>query len=186
MPAVDKALLASTLSENLRRFGKGGNAFYDRINVLHKSVRGSDPDSMLYWSYRMLDGDTNPRYLACRIIRMVWGGVGLADPRARRITLDAAGTYERLDSSEGELALTQAMIYPAIMLKSNADCNAYSTARAFVSQNKSCNVSVYLRGAPTKLIKEFGYGHTYCHAHDKPEVHTIGETYFPDDLLIRN
>jgi putative ATPase len=181
-PVVDEALLASALSENLRRFDKGGDAFYDQISALHKSVRGSDPDGALYWFCRMLDGGADPRYLARRIVRMAWEDIGLADPRAPRITLDAAETYERLGSPEGELALAQALIYLAIAPKSNAGYNAYNAARAFVSQDKSRAVPVHLRNAPTKLMKELGYGHAYRYAHDEPEAYAAGETYFPDDL----
>ncbi len=186
VPVVDEALLASALSENLRRFDKGGDAFYDQISALHKSVRGSDPDGALYWFCRMLDGGADPRYLARRIVRMAWEDIGLADPRAGRITLDAAETYERLGSPEGELALAQAVIYLAIAPKSNAGYNAYNAARAFVSQDKSRNVPVHLRNAPTKLMKELGYGHAYRYAHDEPEAYAAGETYFPDDLPAQN
>ena len=185
-PVIDEALLASALSENLRRFDKGGDAFYDQISALHKSVRGSDPDGALYWFCRMLDGGADPRYLARRIVRMAWEDIGLADPRAGRITLDAAETYERLGSPEGELALAQAVIYLAIAPKSNAGYNAYNAARAFVSQDKSRTVPVHLRNAPTKLMKELGYGHAYRYAHDEPEAYAAGETYFPDDLPAQN
>ncbi len=182
VPAIDEALLASALSENLRRFDKGGDAFYDQISALHKSVRGSDPDAALYWFCRMLDGGADPRYLARRIVRMAWEDIGLADPRAGRITLDAAETYERLGSPEGELALAQALIYLAIAPKSNAGYNAYNAARAFVGHDKSRAVPVHLRNAPTRLMKELGYGHAYRYAHDEPEAYAAGETYFPDDL----
>lgn len=182
VPAIDEALLASALSENLRRFDKGGDAFYDQISALHKSVRGSDPDAALYWFCRMLDGGADPRYLARRIVRMAWEDIGLADPRAARITLDAAETYERLGSPEGELALAQALIYLAIAPKSNAGYNAYNAARAFVGHDKSRAVPVHLRNAPTRLMKELGYGHAYRYAHDEPEAYAAGETYFPDDL----
>ena len=178
-PVIDEALLASALSENLRRFDKGGDAFYDQISALHKSVRGSDPDGALYWFCRMLDGGADPRYLARRIVRMAWEDIGLADPRAGRITLDAAETYERLGSPEGELALAQAVIYLAIAPKSNAGYNAYNAARAFVSQDKSRTVPVHLRNAPTKLMKELGYGHAYRYAHDEPEAYAAGETTSP-------
>ncbi len=182
VPTVDEALLASALSENLRRFDKGGDAFYDQISALHKSVRGSDPDAALYWFCRMLDGGADPRYLARRIVRMAWEDIGLADPRAARITLDAAETYERLGSPEGELAQAQALIYLAVAPKSNAGYNAYNAARAFVGQDKSRPVPVHLRNAPTRLMKELGYGHAYRYAHDEPEAYAAGETYFPDDL----
>jgi putative ATPase len=179
--AVDTALLGSALSENLRRFDKGGDAFYDQISALHKSVRGSDPDGALYWFCRMLDGGADPRYLARRIVRMAWEDIGLADPRAARITLDAAETYERLGSPEGELALAQALLYLAVAPKSNAGYNAYNAARAFVAKDKSRAVPVHLRNAPTKLMKEL-YGHAYRYAHDEPEAYAAGEHYLPDDL----
>ncbi|WP_427312758.1 replication-associated recombination protein A [Cupriavidus sp. H39] len=179
---IDTALLGSALSENLRRFDKGGDAFYDQISALHKSVRGSDPDAALYWFCRMIDGGADPRYLARRIVRMAWEDIGLADPRAARITLDAAETYERLGSPEGELALGQALIYLAVAPKSNAGYNAYNAARAFVAKDKSRAVPVHLRNAPTRLMKELGYGHAYRYAHDEPEAYAAGEHYFPDDL----
>ncbi|MNS49413.1 Replication-associated recombination protein A [compost metagenome] len=145
-------------------------------------MRGSDPDGTLYWFCRMLDGGADPRYLARRIVRMAWEDIGLADPRAARITLDAAETYERLGSPEGELALAQALLYLAIAPKSNAGYNAYNAARAFVAKDKSRQVPVHLRNAPTKLMKELGYGHAYRYAHDEPEAYAAGEHYLPDDL----
>ncbi|GAB3626400.1 replication-associated recombination protein A [Pandoraea terrae] len=179
---IDEALLASALAENLRRFDKGGDAFYDQISALHKSVRGSSPDGALYWFCRMLDGGADPRYLARRIVRMAWEDIGLADPRAARIALDAAQTYERLGTPEGELALAQAVLYLAAAPKSNAGYNAYNQARAFIAKDKSRAVPVHLRNAPTKLMKELGYGHEYRYAHDEPDAYAAGETYFPDDL----
>ena len=179
---VDEALLGSALAENLRRFDKGGDAFYDQISALHKSVRGSNPDAALYWFCRMIDGGADPRYLARRIVRMAWEDIGLADPRAARITLDAAETYERLGSPEGELALAQALIYLAVAPKSNAGYMAYNTARRAVSQDQSRPVPIHLRNAPTKLMQELGYGHEYRYAHDEPDAYAAGETYFPDDM----
>ncbi|RZT42886.1 replication-associated recombination protein A [Cupriavidus agavae] len=180
--AVDTALLGSALAENLRRFDKGGDAFYDQISALHKSVRGSHPDAALYWLTRMLDGGADPKYLARRIIRMAWEDIGLADPRAMQIANDAALTYERLGSPEGELALGQAVIYLAVSAKSNAGYNAYNQARAFVKQDKSREVPVHLRNAPTKLMKELGYGHAYRYAHDEPNAYAAGETYLPEGM----
>lgn len=179
---IDEALLASALTESLRRFDKGGDAFYDQISALHKSVRGSSPDASLYWFCRMLDGGVDPRYLARRIVRMAWEDIGLADPRAARIALDAAETYERLGTPEGELALAQAVLYLAAAPKSNAGYMAYNQARAFVAKDKSRGVPVHLRNAPTKLMKELGYGHEYRYAHDEPDAYAAGETYFPDDM----
>ncbi|WP_112171489.1 replication-associated recombination protein A [Paraburkholderia unamae] len=179
---IDGELLGSALAENLRRFDKGGDAFYDQISALHKSVRGSNPDGALYWFCRMLDGGADPRYLARRIVRMAWEDIGLADPRAGRITLDAAETYERLGSPEGELALAQAVIYLAVAPKSNAGYNAYNEARRFVSKDQSRAVPIHLRNAPTKLMKELGYGHEYRYAHDEPDAYAAGETYLPDGM----
>jgi putative ATPase len=179
---VDEALLAAALSENLRRFDKGGDAFYDQISALHKSVRGSNPDASLYWFVRMLDGGADPRYLARRIIRMAAEDIGLADPRALRLALDAAETYERLGSPEGELALAEAVVYLACAAKSNAVYNAYNAARAFVAKDKSRPVPEHLRNAPTKLMKELGYGKLYRYAHDEPDAYAAGETYLPDGM----
>lgn len=179
---VDEALLGSALAENLRRFDKGGDAFYDQISALHKSVRGSNPDGALYWFCRMIDGGADPRYLARRIVRMAWEDIGLADPRAARITLDAAETYERLGSPEGELALAQALIYLAVAPKSNAGYMAYNAARRAVGQDQSRPVPIHLRNAPTKLMKELGYGHEYRYAHDEPDAYAAGETYLPDGM----
>lgn len=179
---IDADFIKNALSLNSRRFDKGGDNFYDQISALHKSVRGSNPDAALYWLSRMLDGGADPRYLARRIIRMAWEDIGLADPRAMQIANDAALTYERLGSPEGELALGQAVIYLAISAKSNAGYMAYNKARAFVKQDKSREVPVHLRNAPTKLMKELGYGHAYRYAHDEPNAYAAGETYFPDGM----
>ena len=175
-------VLAECLGDALRRFDKGGDAFYDQISALHKSVRGSHPDAALYWFTRMLDGGTDPRYLARRIIRMASEDIGLADPRALRLALDAAETYERLGSPEGELALAQAVIYLACAAKSNAAYMAYNQARAFVSKDKSRLVPEHLRNAPTKLMKELGYGKLYRYAHDEPNAYAAGETYLPEGM----
>ena len=179
---VDEALLATALAENLRRFDKGGDAFYDQISALHKSVRGSNPDASLYWLVRMLDGGADPRYLARRIIRMAAEDIGLADPRALRLALDAAEVYERLGSPEGELALAEAVVFLACAAKSNAVYNAYNAARAFVAKDKSRPVPEHLRNAPTKLMKELGYGKLYRYAHDEPDAYAAGETYLPDGM----
>ena len=179
---IDSAFLAEVLSVNARRFDKGGDAFYDQISALHKSVRGSNPDAALYWLTRMLDGGADARYLARRIVRMAWEDIGLADPRAMQIANDAATTYERLGSPEGELALGQAVIYLAIAAKSNAGYMAYNAARAFVAGDSSRPVPVHLRNAPTRLMKELGYGHEYRYAHDEPHAYAAGETYMPEGL----
>jgi len=180
--AVDGEFVDKTMAQNLRRFDKGGDAFYDQISALHKSVRGSNPDGALYWLTRMLDGGADPRYLARRIIRMAWEDIGLADPRAMQMANDAAATYERLGSPEGELALGQAVIYLAVAAKSNAGYNAYSAARAFVSKDGSRPVPNHLRNAPTKLMKELGHGKAYRYAHDEPEAYAAGETYLPEGM----
>ncbi|HXE36968.1 MAG TPA: replication-associated recombination protein A [Azonexus sp.] len=182
LATVDGPFIEQTMAQNLRRFDKGGDAFYDQISALHKSVRGSNPDGALYWLTRMLDGGADPRYLARRIIRMAWEDIGLADPRAMQMANDAAATYERLGSPEGELALGQAVIYLAVAAKSNAGYNAYNAARAFVAKDGSRPVPVHLRNAPTKLMKELGYGHAYRYAHDEPEAYAAGETYLPDGM----
>lgn len=179
---VDADFIQNALSLNARRFDKGGDNFYDQISALHKSVRGSHPDAALYWLTRMLDGGADARYLARRIVRMAWEDIGLADPRAMQIANDAALTYERLGSPEGELALGQAVIYLAVAAKSNAGYNAYNAARAFVKQDKSREVPVHLRNAPTKLMKELGYGHEYRYAHDEPNAYAAGETYLPEGM----
>lgn len=179
---VDGEFVANTLAQSLRRFDKGGEAFYDQISALHKSVRGSNPDAALYWFCRMLDGGADPRYLARRIVRMAWEDIGLADPRALQITNDAAETYERLGSPEGELALAEAVLYLAVAAKSNAAYNAYNAARAFVAQDGSRPVPLHLRNAPTKLMKELGYGKAYRYAHDEPDAYAAGENYLPEGM----
>ncbi|MEW5892083.1 MAG: replication-associated recombination protein A [Pseudomonadota bacterium] len=179
---VDAAFAASALSPALRRFDKGGEAFYDHISALHKSVRGSNPDASLYWFCRMLDGGADPRYLARRIVRMAWEDIGLADPRGAQIALNAAETYERLGSPEGELALAQAVIYLACAPKSNAGYLAYNAARAFVREDGSREVPIHLRNAPTRLMKELGYGRAYRYAHDEPEAYAAGEDYLPEGM----
>ena len=179
---IDAAFVDNALTLNSRRFDKGGDNFYDQISALHKSVRGSNPDAALYWFCRMIDGGADPRYLSRRIVRMAWEDIGLADPRALTMVNDAAETYERLGSPEGELALGQAVIYLAIAAKSNAGYNAFNTAMAFVKKDKSKEVPVHLRNAPTKLMKEQGYGHAYRYAHDEPDAYAAGETYFPDGM----
>ena len=179
---LDAEFIQNALTLNARRFDKGGDHFYDQISALHKSVRGSNPDAALYWLCRMLDGGADPKYLARRIVRMAWEDIGLADPRAMQIANDAALTYERLGSPEGDLALGQAVIYLAIAAKSNAGYQAYNQARAFVKNDKSREVPVHLRNAPTALMKELGYGHAYRYAHDEPHAYAAGETYLPEGL----
>jgi len=172
----------AALSQNLRRFDKGGEAFYDQISALHKSVRGSDPDASLYWLCRMLDGGADPLYLGRRLIRMAVEDIGLADPRALEISLNACATYERLGSPEGELALAQATIFLACAAKSNAAYKAYNAARDFVKRDGSRPVPLHLRNAPTRLMKELGYGKTYRYAHDEPDAYAAGEDYLPEGM----
>ncbi len=180
--SADAAFVGEALAPSRRRFDKGGDAFYDQISALHKSVRGSSPDAALYWFARMLDGGADPLYLGRRVIRMAVEDVGLADPRALTTALDAVATYERLGSPEGELALAQAVVYLACAPKSNAVYTAYQAAQRFVSEDGSRPVPVHLRNAPTKLMKELGYGRAYRYAHDEPEAYAAGEHYFPDEL----
>jgi putative ATPase len=179
---INEAFLQTTMAEKLRRFDKGGEAFYDQISALHKSVRGSHPDAALYWFLRMIDGGADPLYLGRRIIRMAIEDIGLADPRAQGMCLEACQIYERLGSPEGELALSNAVIYLAVAPKSNAAYNAYNQAKAFVGQDKSRPVPLHLRNAPTKLMKALDYGKEYRYAHNEPEAYAAGVDYFPDEL----
>ena len=179
---IDGAFIDNTLAQSLRRFDKGGEAFYDQISALHKSVRGSNPDAALYWFCRMLDGGTDPRYLSRRIVRMAWEDIGLADPRAAQVAAAAAETYERLGSPEGELALAEAVIYLAMAAKSNAAYVAYNAARAFVAKDGSRPVPLQLRNAPTKLMKDLDYGKDYRYAHDEADAYAAGEDYFPEGM----
>lgn len=179
---VDEAVLGRTLAESLRRFDKGGDAFYDQISALHKSVRGSHPDASLYWLARMIDGGADPRYLGRRIVRMAIEDIGLADPRALRLALDAVEVYERLGSPEGELALAQAVLYLACAAKSHAGYQAWNAARAFVADGGSAPVPPHLRNAPTQLMKSLGHGRAYRYAHDEPHAYAAGERYMPDGL----
>ena len=179
---VDAAFLQDALSLNARRFDKGGDNFYDQISALHKSVRGSHPDAALYWLCRMLDGGADARYLSRRVVRMAWEDIGLADPRAMQIANDAAATFERLGSPEGELAIAQAVIYLAMAPKSNAGYKAYNQAKAFIKSDRSREVPNHLRNAPTQLMKDLGHGHEYRYAHDEPDAYAAGERYLPDDM----
>lgn len=179
---IDVAQLENALGEQMRRYDKGGEQFYDTISALHKAVRGSDPDAALYWFVRMLDGGVDPRYAARRLVRMASEDIGLADPRALRMALDAAETYERLGSPEGELALAEAVVYLAVAPKSNAVYVAYKQARALVQRDGSRPVPLRLRNAPTRLMKDLDYGRGYRYAHDEAEGFAAGERYWPDDL----
>ena len=179
---IDQAFIDNALTVHARRFDKGGDQFYDQISALHKSVRGSNADAALYWFCRMLDGGADPRYLARRIIRMAWEDIGLADPRAIQLANDAAQTYERLGSPEGELALGQAVIYLAVASKSNASYMAFNAARAYVANDQSKPVPNHLRNAPTKLMKEMGHGKEYRYAHDEAHGYAAGESYLPEGM----
>ena len=179
---IDLAFVEATITRSMRRFDKGGEAFYDQISALHKSVRGSDPDASLYWFCRMLDGGADPLYVGRRMIRMASEDIGLADPRALQITLDAVATYERLGTPEGELALAEAIIYLACAAKSNAVYVAYNAARAFIANDGSRPVPLRLRNAPTRLMKNLGYGKDYRYAHNEEDAYAAGEHYFPDGM----
>ena len=174
--------LLKVLGERMRRFDKGGEQFYDTISALHKSVRGSDPDAALYWFVRILDGGSDPRYLARRLVRMATEDIGLADPRALRLALDAAETYERLGSPEGELALAECVVYLAVAAKSNAVYSAYKAMRAFVQRDGTRAVPMHLRNAPTRLMKDLDYGKGYRYAHDEEAGYAAGENYFPEGM----
>ena len=179
---IDQDFLKKTITSKVRRFDKGGDQFYDQISALHKSVRGSDPNAALYWLHRMLDGGTDPLYLARRIVRIAIEDIGLADPKAQTMALEAYQIYERLGSPEGELALSNAVIYLSIAAKSNAAYMAFNEVKAFVGDGDNSDVPVHLRNALTKLMKELDYGKNYRYAHNEPEAYAAGEKYFPDNL----
>ena len=179
---VTDAWLMKVLGERMRRYDKGGEQFYDTISALHKSVRGSDPDAALYWFMRMLDGGAEPLYMARRLIRMASEDIGLADPRALRMALDAAEVYERLGSPEGDLALAQCVVYLAVAPKSNAVYKAFNAAKAFIKQDGTRPVPLHLRNAPTKLMKSLDYGKNYRYAHNEEDGFAAGENYFPEGM----
>jgi len=179
---IGAASVAEVLGDDVRMFDKGGDLFYEQISALHKSVRGSDPDASLYWMMRMLDAGCDPLYVARRVVRMATEDIGNADPRALEISLNAWDVQARLGSPEGELAIAQAVLYLAAAPKSNAVYNAYKSARSDVQSQPSYDVPVHLRNAPTKLMKELGYGKEYRYAHNEPNAFAAGETYFPDEF----
>ena len=179
---ITDAWLMQVLGERMRRYDNGGDQFFDSISALHKSVRGSDPDAALYWLVRMLDGGAEPKYMARRLIRMASEDIGLADPRALRLALDAADVYERLGTPEGELALAECVIYLAIAPKSNAVYKAFNAAKALVKKDGSRPVPMHLRNAPTRLMKDLNYGKDYRYAHDEQDGFAAGETYWPDSM----
>ena len=180
--SIDHDFLKKTITSKIRRFDKGGDQFYDQISALHKSVRGSDPNAAIYWLHRMLDGGADPLYLARRIVRIAIEDIGLADPKAQTMALEAYQIYERLGSPEGELALSNAVIYLSIAAKSNAAYMAFNEVKAFVGDGDNSDVPVHLRNAPTKLMKELDYGKNYRYTHNEPEAYAAGEKYFPDNL----
>ena len=180
--SIDLPFIENAVTRSLRMFDKGGDNFYDQISALHKAVRGSDPDAALYWLCRMLDGGCDPLYAGRRMIRMASEDIGLADPRALQLALDAVAAYERLGTPEGELALAECCIYLASTSKSNAVYNAYNAARAFIAEDSSRPVPLRLRNAPTKLMKKLGYGDGYRYAHNEDEAYAAGETYLPDGM----
>jgi putative ATPase len=179
---ITDAWLLKVLGERMRRYDKGGDQFYDTISALHKSVRGSDPDASLYWFVRMLDGGADPRYMARRLVRMASEDIGLADPRALRLALDAAETYERLGTPEGELALAECVVYLAMAPKSNAVYNAFNEVKAFIKSDGTRPVPLHLRNAPTRLMKDLDYGKDYRYAHDEDDAFAAGETYLPEGM----
>lgn len=179
---ITRALLAEVLAGGMRRFDKGGEAFYDQISALHKSVRGSNPDASLYWMTRMLDGGCDPLYIARRVVRMASEDIGNADPRGLQLALNAWDVQERLGSPEGELAIAQAVVYLACAPKSNAVYSAYNAAMRDARDEGSQEVPLHLRNAPTRLMKELDYGKDYRYAHDEPEAYAAGEKYFPEAM----
>jgi len=180
---ISDSWLMQVLGERMRRYDKGGDQFYDSISALHKSVRGSDPDAALYWLVRMLDGGAEPKYMARRMIRMAAEDIGLADPRALRLALDAAEVYERLGSPEGELALAECVVYLAVAPKSNAVYKAYNQVRRLIKSDGTRPVPMHLRNAPTSLMKELDHGKGYRYAHDEPDAFAAGESYWPDGMM---
>jgi putative ATPase len=182
LEAISDSWLMKVLGERMRRYDKGGEQFYDTISALHKSVRGSDPDAALYWFTRMLDGGADPRYMARRLIRMAAEDIGLADPRALRLALDAAEVYERLGSPEGELALAECVIYLAVAAKSNAVYKAFKEAKAWVKKDGTRPVPMRLRNAPTQLMKSLDYGQGYRYVHDEEGGFAAGESYLPEGM----
>ena len=179
---IDEAAMERSLGEQLRRYDKGGDQFYDTISALHKSVRGSDPDAALYWLVRMLDGGVDPRYVSRRLLRMASEDIGLADPRALQLAVSAAEVYERLGTPEGELALAQATVYLAMAPKSNAVYSAWNAVRELVRTDGTRPVPEHLRNAPTRLMKQLGHGQGYRYAHDEPDGFAAGERYLPEGL----
>ena len=185
-PRIELAAANEVAAGGHRRFDKRGEQFYDQISALHKAVRGSDPDAALYWLCRMLDGGCDPLYVARRALRMASEDIGNADPRALTLALAAWETYDRLGSPEGELALAQAIVYLAVAPKSNAVYTAFEAARADAASSGSLEVPLHIRNAPTRMMKELGWGQGYRYDHDEPDALAAGQRYFPDELPARN
>jgi putative ATPase len=179
---IDETIVKEVATGGLRRFDKQGEAFYDQISALHKSVRGSDPDAAIYWLARMLDGGCDPRYIARRVLRMSFEDIGLADPRGQTLALEACDIYERLGSPEGELAIAEAVVFLACAAKSNAVYVAFGEAMEDAKNFGSLEVPLHIRNAPTRLMKELGYGKNYRYAHDEPDAYAAGENYFPEGM----
>lgn len=180
--AIDELDVKKIVADKTRRFDKGGDQFYDQISALHKSVRGSDPDAALYWLFKMLDGGADPLYLSRRIIRIAIEDIGLADPRAQTIALEAYQIYERLGFPEAELALSNAVIYLSMAPKSNSAYHAYNMVKKYIANQGHFNVPIHLKNAPTKLMDNLGYGKNYRYAHNEDHAYAAGEKYFPDEL----
>ena len=183
MTHIDELLFKEVIGTHIHLFDKKGDHFHDQISAMHKSMRGSNPNAALYWFCRMLVSGADPRYLGRRILRAAWEDIGLADPRAAKIALNALNTYERLGSPEGELALAQALIYLSVTAKSNKGYVAYNQAKIFAEKNSSHPVPLHLRNAPTQLMKKLGYGKNYRYAHDEPHAYVANEQYFPEGMM---
>jgi len=179
---ISKELVDKIISDKVRRFDKGGEQFYDQISAMHKSVRGSNPDASVYWLLRMIDGGADPLYLARRIIRISIEDIGLADPKAQTIALEAYQIFERLGYPEGELALVNAILYLSLAPKSNASYMAYNETKAFIKEHQQFDVPLHLRNAPTKLMENLDYGKNYRYAHNEPDAYAAGVKYFPDEM----
>jgi|TARA_B110000238_G_scaffold200499_1_gene250857 putative ATPase len=179
---ITSELVEKIISDKVRKFDKGGEQFYDQISAMHKSVRGSNPDASVYWLLRMIDGGADPLYLARRIIRISIEDVGLADPKAQTIALEAYQIFERLGYPEGELALVNAILYLALAPKSNASYMAYNEVKGFISKHEQFDVPLHLRNAPTKLMESLDYGKNYRYAHNEPDAYAAGVKYFPNEM----
>ena len=183
---ITNKLVEKIISDKVRNFDKGGEQFYDQISAMHKSVRGSNPDASVYWLLRMFDGGADPLYLARRIIRISIEDIGLADPKAQTIALEAYQIFERLGYPEGELALVNAILYLSLAPKSNSSYMAYNEAKSFIKDHQQFDVPLHLRNAPTKLMEKLDYGKNYRYAHNEPDAYAAGVKYFPDEMKYVN